>query len=377
MPSGQTAHSTPQAVHTVNTILTNATAIEAGSHSAILQFLDRSVGGMWLAADQFAASVDSWAGVPIIFAQPPHPNFDAFDADADAELTRINGRLAGAVVSPRIEAAGHPRLVADLSFAGDEEVEALCQAGRLSLSTAFRAQTDGPGTAITSPPRPHHVLVFTEEPGRAMPVDPGAVILNATAPPMDITNAGRELSAKNIGRLQALSDALNGAREALKELLGGTEPKGEPVANAEPAQEPAPEPEPEPIQDTDMTDTEGAAAITNAVAEKEAELANARTENAALKAELAKVEQAHKDAEWTAFKNAEIPVGWTDTAEKEAELRTLAETRPLEFAKKIATIPRPDATKTVEEGSEFAHAAAADESLAITRELRTATGTLR
>lgn len=365
MPGAQAA--TAPAALPPQTVFSHATRLEPGSHTAILQSLNRNVGGYWLDADQFARSVGDWSGIPIVFAPPPHPNLNAYDADAELELARVEGRVAGEVRNPRIESAGHPRLMAELDFAGDAEVERLCADGLLSLSTAFRARTTDDETAITSPPRPHHVLVFTEEPGRAMPVDPGAWILNATASPMDIANAGREFSAKNLAKLRSLFDQI-------KELLGGD--PSEPIANAVPVQESAPEPAPEPTQDTDMTDTEGATAIANAVAEKDAalvELTNARSELAALREQIAKDAQAAKDAEWTAFKNAEIPPGWTDTPEKEAELRDEAVNRPLAFAKRLMTIPRPDQRKTLEQGAEFTNAQAAD-GLALSRELRAATG---
>jgi len=363
MPGAQAA--TASAALPSQTIFSHATAIEAGSHTAILQSLDRKVGGVCLRADQFEKSVEAWAGIPVIFAQE-HPDLDAYDADPEAELKRIGGRLLGEVSDPRIETAGHKKLVGELGFGGDEEVEQLCATSKLGGSTAFRTAPITNAT-ITSPPRPHHVLVFRWTPdGGTQPVDPGMWILNAAASPMDLSHTGREFSAKNIAKLRGLF-------EQIRDLLGGDEP--EPIANAEPVQDPAPAPDPEPTQDTDMNETEVATAITNAVAEKEAALTNALAENATLRAKLDQVEKERKDAEWADVKNAVIPEGWTDTPEKEAEIRDEAENRPLAFAKRIAAIPRPDLKKTREEGAEFAHAApAADDGAANARELRKNTG---
>jgi hypothetical protein len=364
------ADAAPATVHTVNTIFTNAARLDPGTHLAILQSLDRKIGGICFRADQFAESVEDWNGAPVIFA-PEHPNLDAYDADPAAELARIGGRVVGAVANARIETAGHPRLMGDLPFGGDPEVEQLCADGKLSHSTAFRTRPITNAT-ITSPPRPHHVLVFEEVPGEAMPKDPGAWILNMT----DHTNAGKVISTANAGTLKSAIKALVGL---FKDMTGEAEPffanQEAPVAEPAPADDgPA---EPAAAQETpiDMNETEVAEMVQKAVAEKDVALTQKDAEIANLREQLATHEQAAKDATWTAIKNT-LPVGWTDTADKEQEIRAMAETRPLEFAQKLATMPRPDPTKTAEQGAEFANKEA-DESLAITRELRTATGTLR
>jgi hypothetical protein len=199
----------------VSTVLTHKARLEAGSHLAILQLLDREIGGVEFPAEQFEPTVSDWDGIPIIFADE-HPDLDAYDEDPEAELERIGGRRLGPVRDPALEIAGHPRLMGHLDFGGDAEVEHLCEDGTLSLSTAFRARVQA--GAVTSPPAPHHVLVFEEKAGVSMPRDPGAVILNKTGAPMDaLTQAGKVVSTGNTGKLRSI---LKGFVSLFKEMTG-------------------------------------------------------------------------------------------------------------------------------------------------------------
>ncbi len=175
------------------------------AHEAILQFLDRDIGGTHFGSEHFE-NVDDWDGVPIVFADE-HPDLDAFAEDPDKELQRIQektGRRAdivGNVKDSRLETTGHKRLMGALEFSEDPEIKRLIKSGKLSLSTAFRApKKDG---ALDGLVKPNHVLVF-EEDSENLPVDKGSVILNKE--PVDglysFCNEGRVISGKNKSKLQ-------------------------------------------------------------------------------------------------------------------------------------------------------------------------------
>ena len=128
------------------------------SRTAILQTLNRVISGVCFSVTPFAESVNAWEGIPVIYAQD-HPDMHALMSDPLAELARIGGRKVGIVTNPRIERAGHPRLMADTQIY-DPVVNDLIDKGQASLSTGFYA-TDN-NYKITGNVIPNHLLVFKE-----------------------------------------------------------------------------------------------------------------------------------------------------------------------------------------------------------------------
>jgi hypothetical protein len=116
------------------------------------------INGVVFPLDPFAETDQRWDARPIIYAQQ-HPNMDALVSDFSSEIARIGGREVGYLTNPRIEMAGHPRLMADAVIT-DPDVDQKIDAGVISLSTGFYASDDG--KRITGNVIPNHVLVFDE-----------------------------------------------------------------------------------------------------------------------------------------------------------------------------------------------------------------------
>jgi len=146
------------------------------NHTAILQTLNRVIGDVIFPVNPFLEAAQKWDGMPIVYAND-HPDMDALTANPIAELQRIGGREVGLVRNPRIEPAGHPRLMADMVI-NDPEVDAGIESGEISLSTGFYAADDG--FQITGLVTPNHVLVFKET-LLEQPKDQGSGFLNHTS----------------------------------------------------------------------------------------------------------------------------------------------------------------------------------------------------
>lgn len=128
------------------------------SRTAILQTLNRIINGVYFTKEPFEETADAWEGIPIIYSQE-HPNMAALIENPQAELARIGGREVGSITNPRIELAGHPRLMADTNIY-DPLVNDLIDKGKVSLSTGFYASDDR--FKITGNVIPNHLLVFNE-----------------------------------------------------------------------------------------------------------------------------------------------------------------------------------------------------------------------
>jgi len=370
MPSSIVAVAPDPTIVNGVTIITNAATMEAGTHRAILQRLNRRVGDNYFPADQFAQSVDSWAGIPNIFANQ-HPDLDAFDADPEAELKRINGRIVGTVKNPEIVIAGGARLEADEDFGGDAEVEALNLAGELTGSTAFRCAPIL-NASVDSPPRPHHVLWFREDLANRG-VDPGVVILNKEETVDTITNAGKVVSTANAGKfrqflagLAALFKDMTG--EDIAEVQTNKAEETPAIVEAEQTIEALADPGQE------VTNMEKEAEYLTQIANKEIEIQNKDARIADLEAKNAQYQKERRDADWATILNR-IPVGWTDTPEKEAEIRKEFEETPTILINKILDLKRTPEKPEVEAifvNKDLDKAQA--EALDTVRELRRSTG---
>jgi len=313
---------------------TNEGDPDVRGHETILQQLDREIGEDFFPKESFE-NATAWNTVPIIFAQE-HPDLEAYDKDPAAELARLareTGRRADIVGTPanaRIETKGRPRLMGDLNWQADPEIQRLFDEGKLATSTAFWANTKN--GSLDGLVRPHHVLLF-EEDRKNQPRDKGAVVLNKETDMKAFTNEGRVLSGKNASRLNDIFASL----KSFIEEIGGGKPEPEPVDEEEkPVENKEPEPElktEDPI--TNMTE--------EIIASKDAEIAD-------LTAKLQKIEDASKEAAWQSMKN-KLPPGLVHTPELEADTRTLFETDSFAFANKLLDL-RAEPTKN-EDAAQF------------------------
>ena len=142
-------------------------------HDAILQTLNRKIGGYCFPAGVFQDTVDRWDGVPVIFAKN-HPDQKLLIDDQEKALAQINGTIIGNISKPHIATDGHHRLMGQI-INSNKDALSLIKLGKLSLSTGFRGPADE-DMNITDV-FPNHVLVF-EEDSENMPKDHGAFILN-------------------------------------------------------------------------------------------------------------------------------------------------------------------------------------------------------
>lgn len=305
-----------QAITEKRALYSKAEHVLNGKHAMILQTLDRKVGETYLRAEDFKPTLDSWAGVPLIYVPKGmgHPDLDAWDKDAAEALKAVKGRvLSGSVKDPTIAVAGHPRLIATGDIK-DKEVEDLIKEGKISLSTAFRAIIKENSTA--GPVEPHHILIF-EEDDKNMPKDEGSGVLNK-----EETNVANE------------------GKEKLKEGLTFLDKARALFSNAQ-------------VQDTqennDMADKELEAKLVlvnkeledakTAISSKEARVKELEGAIESKTAELKKAtealavfEQKKKDEDWEAIKN-KLPKGFVHK-DKEAETRKLYEENPRSLMEK-------------------------------------------
>lgn len=187
-------------------------------HDAILQTLDRAVptddGGQFFYASESFASAGDWDGVPLIFAQD-HPKPEDYDADPEAELARIKGRVVGEVSGAAIANEGHKRLMCKLMI-DDAEVDDLIAEGRISLSTGFFAhkEEDEHGIRTVGPVKPHHVLLFIED-RTSLPRDLGTGVLNK--------KGEKNMAEEEQGRIEELEAALAAKDEQIAALAAENE----------------------------------------------------------------------------------------------------------------------------------------------------------
>jgi phage shock protein A len=302
-------------------------------HDALMQTLDRWVNKTYLAADSFAASVDKWNGIPLIFAKD-HPDQIRLTKDLLKEIEKIGGRLVGAVADARVETTGHPRLMGQLDF-DDAEADKLWQEGRLSLSTAFSCNFDENRRTV-GPVEPNHILLFEETP-KDQPGDPGTFILNKKQ------GTGEEEGIELIDKLKRWVARLisNQGRSADGETSEGN---GETTMN---------EKEYEQKLASAAKETEE---LNHKLASKDAEVGNLRDAIKAKDAEIAKVQgelaefrAKQADERWAAMK-AKCPPGLVH-ADKEKETRALYEGDKDAFYEKLLSFKQKAGTR--EEGVAF------------------------
>ena len=223
-------------------------------HDAILHLLNRKIENTYFPVEPFAATVDEWAGIPLIYA-PDHIDFSCrIRADEDDNLQtfldEVDGVVVGEVANPAIDLTGHPRLMGQFVLTEDtagrlfeggkinedtrnaaadaiQECQTLIEEGNLSLSTAFCCPENDDGV-LEGKVRPNHVLVFRED-EHSQPKDRGAVILNKEGA-MRHENVGKTISEKNKSEFKAALDSLWGL---FKKMAGTSDEDGEKTQNAE------------------------------------------------------------------------------------------------------------------------------------------------
>ena len=146
---------------------------KAEVHDAILQTLNREIGGYCFPVEPFTQSVSAWEGIPVIYAND-HPDMKLFVEDPAKALEAIKGEVVGQVSKPYIATEGHPRLMAGITNT-NTDVAQLIKDGQASLSTGFMGAADNESKILNV--TPNHVLLFKED-AENMPKDHGAVILN-------------------------------------------------------------------------------------------------------------------------------------------------------------------------------------------------------
>jgi len=146
---------------------------KAEVHDAILQTLNREIGGYCFPVEPFTQSVSAWEGIPVVYAND-HPDMKLFVENQAEALEAIKGEIVGQVSKPYIATEGHPRLMAGITNT-NTDVAQLIKDGQASLSTGFMGAADKASRILNV--TPNHVLLFKED-SQNMPKDHGAVILN-------------------------------------------------------------------------------------------------------------------------------------------------------------------------------------------------------
>lgn len=201
----------------------------APGHETILNTLNKwkayADGQTYLAVENFLGTEPLWDQVPLIFAQD-HPDCDLVSEDlakALASVTDYKGRpgsIPGYVSGTAVETSGQPRITLTTTFT-DPEVQALYEAGVLSLSHGMYADEDEAGHLVGKV-RPNHVLVFVQDQTN-QPVDQGAMFLskntNGGAGVKQFTGIGKVISEKRRGVLKAALDTIMSLYD---EMTGGS-----------------------------------------------------------------------------------------------------------------------------------------------------------
>lgn len=175
------------------------------SHDAILQTLDRKIGGLCYREDAFNKTVNEWNGTPIIYADD-HPDMKLFSKNPSLALEKIKGTIVGTANKSHIDMNGHPRLMGNLQI-DDPEVNQGIKDGKISHSTGFIALINEKKEVTKVVP--NHILVFRESETN-QPKDKGAFILNK----QEVDDMGNESDAVSMldnitNKIKELSAQLN------------------------------------------------------------------------------------------------------------------------------------------------------------------------
>lgn len=294
-----------------------ATSAAVVSHETVLQGLNQWVPAMhpWItnreayyAVENFTGTEKAWDQVPIIYVPkfPVHPSIKGLKENPDAELERIEGRVAGSLSGTRVIETGTPRLMTTAHFT-DPELQQLYDQGLLGLSTGFGCPVDTDGR-LYGKVEPSHVLAFDIRDDQQN--DPKAMFLN--------TRGGSMSDGKpnDTGEIKGLLNKIL-AR------LGGETPEHTNTRKGDNM-------DPEMKKRLDFVNLK--------IEEKDREIATLKADLKEKEEKIAEFEnlrkeqeQKAKDARWAEIKNL-LPPGLTHEAEKEAALRKEFEGDPAAFS---------------------------------------------
>jgi hypothetical protein len=177
----------------------------AQPHDTIIQSLDRQIGNDFFRSEEFLPTLDDWNRVPLVFAKK-HPDPTLFRTDPNKALEKVGGRIVGEGINARIVAQGGTRLMEDLNWGNDANVDELNVNGSLGLSTCF-GYNKGPNGQVMAPIIPNHILLFERTPTE-QPRDPGTFVLNQETGEEETmaikTNQGKVLSQENEEELKGI-----------------------------------------------------------------------------------------------------------------------------------------------------------------------------
>jgi len=342
-------------------VLSSGSVVGAEFPNTILQTLNELHEDLFYGTESFEESVTRWDGCPLVFNETgEHPDIELFESKPSEAMEGVDAVPAGNLKDARVEIEGQPRLMGNPVIALERALD-LWKQGNLSLSTAFSCDaysTENGGSVIAGNIKPNHILLFPRD--KANPKDKGTFILNSE---------GKDMNAK-------LKAALDTIAEALR-VKPSADMGAQSAENSE---------QEDKIMQADIdklkadierltaanTDLNGKyEAVKKDLEAKNADIEALKVANTTQATELAKVEQEKKDAAWGGIKNS-LPKGMTATADDEAALRKMAESNPLEFSAKLATIKVANATK--KDGADQTGDPSANEYLALKRDYDLAIG---
>jgi hypothetical protein len=319
---------------------------------AILQTLDREVGGYYLTSMPYEEAIGKWKGIPLVYAKE-HPDPKLFATDPEAALKKVKGKIVGEVVNAWVERTGHPRAMAQFAFS-DDNILKLKEAGKLSHSTSFSARLDG--KKVMGEVLPNHVLVFEEGPDD-MPKDHGAFILNKQDKcPQVICNKVKELPFAGFTDWEdcMAKQSEKYDEETAKKVCGKLKAKFE-------GKTPTTEEVDAEMKEILTATSKEEDKMTKEL-EQKIEILNKETaeKDSKIKELQQKVEEFEKDKadrEWVSMKG-KLPVGMIHKPEDEAALRKEWDENPKAFAYRILDmkqpeIPKKEGTEVVDEQVEF------------------------
>ncbi len=341
----------------------------------------------YYAVKNFEGTEHAWNEVPVIYAQD-HPEHDLVKDDLEAALNSVKtyegepGRICGTLFNSEVVTSGQPRLTANIRF-NDPDLEKRYLKGELAPSDAFYCNKNEDGT-LAGKVRPNHLLIFVQDENNQRR-DKVAMLLHKGAGTVIETtfeHAGRVISASNAKELEGLigehESVMGKLRSFFKKMTGvaggGDEAaqKAEPPMTVPAANKPMEDKMTEELK-KELESVKAALANKDAeIAAKDKEIAEIKAAHTELSKKLVEFDQKAADAEWKSTFENRVPKGWK--AEKtEDVLRKEYEDNKVAFMNKLldAKVTPP---QKGEEGEQFANKDPAADALALSKELRAATG---
>lgn len=308
-------------------VLSSGSVVGAEFPKTILQTLEEMHDDLYYGVDPFRASVEKWGECPLVFNETgEHPELELFESNPTEAMKEVDAVPAGNLKDARVEIEGQPRLMGNPVIALERAIE-LWKQGNLSLSTAFSCdayQTENGGSVIAGNIKPNHILLFPRD--KSNPKDKGTFILNSE---------GKDMNAKLKAALDTIAEALRVKPSADMGAQGAENSEQEDIKMQAEIDKMKADIERLTAANADLNGKYEA--VKKDLEAKNTEIESLKVANTAQATELAKVEQERKDAAWAGIKNS-LPKGMTATVEDESALRKLAESNPLEFSAKLATI---------------------------------------